>query len=75
MLLEEKINKSIENAWFRSKLETSIEDKSGYKDSKFPTAQYFIAKYEDVDKAIWTFEDVDQRTDKIADRIAKFIFN
>lgn len=75
MLLEEKINKSIGNAWFRSKLETSIEDKSGYKDSKFPTAQYFIAKYEDVDKAIWTFEDVDQRTDKIADRITKFIFN
>ena len=75
MLLEEKINKSIGNAWFRSKLESSIEDKSGYKDSKFPTAQYFIAKYEDVDKAIWTFEDADQRTDKIADKITKFIFN
>lgn len=75
MLLEEKINKYIGNAWFSSKLETSIEDKSGYKDRKFPTAQYFIAKYEDVDKAIWTFEDVDQRTDKIADRITKFIFN
>ena len=75
MLLEEKINKSIGNAWFRSKLESSIEDKSGYKDSKFPTAQYLIAKYGDADNAIWTFENVDQRTNKIAERIAKFIFD
>lgn len=70
ILLEEKINKSLSNEWFRTKKQTSVKDKSGYKDSKFPIA-FDLAKYK---KDVWEKEDIENATKKATARILKFIF-
>lgn len=71
MLLEEKINKSISNEWFKSKKQTSINDKSGYKDSRYQIA-LSLTNYP---KDTWTKEDIEDATLKAAERISNFIFN
>lgn len=71
MLLEEKINKSISNEWFKSKKQTSIKDKSGYKDSRYQIA-LSLTNYP---KDTWTKEDIEDATLKAAERISNFIFN
>ncbi len=71
ILLEEDINKSIGNEWFKTKKQTSIHDKSGYKDSKFSIAKDLTSYPKD----LWTKEDIDKATEKAAKRIVKFIFN
>ncbi len=71
ILLEEDINKSIGNEWFRTKKISSIYTKTGYKDSKYNIAQSLINFPNDK----WTKNDIKNTTDKIADRIIKFIFN
>ena len=38
ILLEENINKSIGNEWFKTKKQTSVKNKSGYKDSCYSMA-------------------------------------
>lgn len=70
ILLEEKINKSLSNEWFRTKKQTSVKDKSGYNGSKFPIA-FDLAKYK---KDVWEKEDIENATKKAAARILKFIF-
>lgn len=35
ILLEEDVNRSIGNSWFRSKIQNSVKEKKGYKDSSF----------------------------------------
>ena len=70
ILLEEDINKSISNEWFKTKKQKSIKDKSGYKDSKYQIARALI----DYPKDTWTKEDIETITVKIAERISKFIF-
>lgn len=70
ILLEEDINKSISNEWFKTKKQKSIKDKSGYKDSKYQIARALI----DYPKDTWTKEDIETLTVKIAERISKFIF-
>ncbi len=71
ILLEEDINKSIGNDWFRTKKQTSILKKSGYKDSRYGIANA-LTKYP---KDIWTKADIDIATEKAVTRIKAFIFN
>lgn len=75
ILLEYNINRSIGNEWFRTKVSTTITDKTGYKDSKFPIASYLSKEYKDKKKIYWTKEDISSATEKAADRITKFIFD
>ena len=71
ILLEEDINKSIGKEWFKTKKQKSINDKSGYKDSRYNIAHDLINYESDV----WTKEDIDAATNKAAERILKFIFS
>jgi uncharacterized protein with ParB-like and HNH nuclease domain len=71
ILLEEVINKSIGNEWFKTKKQKSIKGKAGYKDSKYALAQSLVSYPKDT----WTKEDIDTATEKAANRIVKFIFN
>ncbi len=70
ILLEEEINKSISNEWFKTKKDSSIYKKTGYKDSKYEIAK-ILTKYV---KDTWNKEDIIIATDKVADRIIAFIF-
>lgn len=71
ILLEEDINKSIGNEWFKTKKQNSINTKSGYKDSRYGIALALTACPKDT----WTKDDIDTATTKAAERIVKFIFN
>ena len=71
ILLEEKINKSIGNEWFKTKKQTSINNKSGYKDSKYAIA-VALTNYP---KDVWTKEDIEIATNKGIERIVNFIFD
>ncbi len=74
ILLEAKINRSIGNEWFRTKISSSLIDKTGYRDSKYPMATYLVTKYEEDPKPFWTKDDINRETNKAIDRITKFIF-
>lgn len=73
ILLEEKINRAIGNEWFRTKVSTKLEDKTGYIDSSFPIACELVRKYRNKDKPYWKKEDISEATEKAADRILRFI--
>lgn len=70
ILLEEDINKSIGNEWFKTKKNSNVDDKIGYNNSKYGIASA-LTKYSN-DK--WGKEDIDKATEKASERIAKFIF-
>ena len=70
ILLEEDINKSISNEWFKTKKQNSVKDKSGYKDSKYAIA-LALTKYP---KDTWEKNDIEMATKKVTERIVKFIF-
>lgn len=70
ILLEDAINQSISNEWFRSKKQNSIVQKSGYKDSSYHIANDLTAYPSDN----WTKEDIETATKKAAKRILDFIF-
>lgn len=53
ILLEEKINRAIGNEWFRTKISTEIENKTGYINSEYPIAQTLVDKYRDTNKPYW----------------------
>ena len=71
ILLEEDINKSIGREWFKTKKQNSIDNKSGFKDSKYAIALALTAYPKDT----WTKDDIDTATIKATERIVKFIFN
>ncbi len=71
MLLEDDINKSIGNEWFKTKKQNSIITKTGYKDSRYNVAASMVKYPSD----LWTKNDIAAATQEIADRIVKFIFN
>lgn len=71
ILLEEDINKSIGNEWFKTKKQNSINSKSGYKDSKYAIAVALTSYHKDT----WEKDDIDVATKKAVERIVKFIFN
>jgi hypothetical protein len=70
ILLEEDINKSIGNEWFKTKTQSSIKSKSGYKDSRYSIAMA-LTKYP---KTTWDKDDIVAATEKAAQRIVGFIF-
>ncbi|MFP3041068.1 HNH endonuclease family protein [Treponema primitia] len=70
ILLEEDINKSIGNEWFKTKTQSSIHDKSGYKDSRYAIAAQ-LTKYP---KTTWDKNDIVTATEKATKRIVDFIF-
>lgn len=70
IILEENINKSIGNEWFKTKKLNTVCSKLGYKDSKYSIATAMTSYYKD----LWTKEDIESMTKKIANRIADFIF-
>ena len=74
ILLEEKINRTIGNEWFRTKVSTTLEKKTGYIDSGYPIAQALASKYRNADKPYWKKDDILAATRKASDRITKFIF-
>lgn len=47
LLLEEDINRSIGNSWFRSKIQNSVKDRKGYKDSNFTLTKQILSDFED----------------------------
>ena len=71
ILLEEDINKSISNEWFKTKKQSSINSKSGYKDSKYGIA----IELTNYPKDTWTKDDIEAATKKALARIVKFFFN
>jgi len=70
ILLEEKINKSLGNEWFKTKKQYSIGEKTGYQKSSFAIAQA-LTEYP---KDTWDKDDIEKATIKASERIAKFIF-
>ena len=70
ILLEENINKSIGNDWFRTKKGSSVSDKRGYLGSKFRLAKALAAYPKD----LWQKDDIDKATSLAADRILEFVF-
>lgn len=74
ILLERKINRSIGNEWFKTKVSTTLKDKSGYINSNCPVAKSLVDKYKDKTDCKWTKDDIDKSTELVADRIVKFIF-
>lgn len=71
ILLEEDINKSIGNEWFKTKKQYSIKTKSGYKDSSYAIALNLI----DYPEELWTKNDIEKATKKAIQRIINFIFD
>ena len=74
ILLEQDINRHIGDAWFRTKIQFSIDDKKGYRDSRYAIAAALAERYKEADKPYWKKEDISLMTTKIAQRIAYFIF-
>lgn len=74
ILLEEKINRSIGNEWFRTKVSTKLSDKTGYIDSEYPVATALVMRYENDTKPYWCKQDIENATDVASNRIVSFIF-
>lgn len=70
ILLEEDINKSIGKEWFETKKQKSIQQKLGYKNSKYPLASA-LSNYP---SKLWTKTDIETATNKVATRLCDFIF-
>jgi hypothetical protein len=75
ILLEERINRSIGNEWFRTKIQTSVTDKCGYKDSNYAIATALVENYKETTKPYWLKDDIETITEKISKRIANYIFD
>ena len=74
ILLEEKINRAIGNEWFRTKVSTKLENKTGYIDSEYPIARDLVSKYQTAGKPYWKKNDISKATEKANTRILEFIF-
>ena len=74
ILLEEDINRSIGNSWFRSKIQNSVTEKKGYKDSIFVLAKQIVKEFENQVNPLWTVDDIEKRTKTEAKKITDFIF-
>lgn len=70
ILLEEDINKSISNDWFKTKKGCTIQSKRGYRGSSFGMALDLAKCSSDT----WGKDDIQKSTKGVADRITNFIF-
>ncbi|MBD5161127.1 MAG: DUF262 domain-containing protein [Oscillibacter sp.] len=75
ILLEEKINRAIGNEWFRTKVSTKLELKTGYIDSAYPIARTLVSAYRDKKKPYWMKTDIAAATKMASERITAFIFD
>lgn len=71
ILLEEDINKSISNDWFKTKISRSVKEKKGYLDSNFGLAK----KIAESGLTSWAKEEIIVSTKESANRILSFVFN
>ena len=74
ILLEEKINRSIGNQWFRTKVSTTQKSKLGYVNSIYPLATALVETYGNDVKPYWKKDDINKATKKASNRIVRFIF-
>lgn len=74
ILLEEKINRSIGNQWFRTKVSTTQKSKLGYVNSIYPLATALVETYGSDVKPYWKKDDINKATEKASNRIVRFIF-
>lgn len=74
ILLEEKINRSIGNEWFRTKISDTLTDKLSYANSSYPIASSLAKHYSNVEKPYWNKNDIEKATQKASERIVNFIF-
>lgn len=74
IILEYVINRSLGNDWFRTKVSTTLEEKTGYINSKYPIAEALVDKYQNSTEKFWTKNDILSMTTKISNRITNFIF-
>lgn len=74
ILLEEKINRAIGDEWFRTKVSTKLENKTGYIDSEYPISRALVAQYQNANKPYWKKDDIASATEKASERILSFIF-
>lgn len=74
ILLEEKINRSIGNQWFRTKVSTTQKSKLGYINSIYPLATALVETYGNDVKPYWKKDDINKATEKASNRIVRFIF-
>ena len=74
ILLEEKINRSIGNEWFRTKVSTTQKSKLGYVNSIYPLATALVETYGNDVKPYWKKDDINKATEKASNRIVRFIF-
>lgn len=74
ILLEQKINRTIGNEWFRTKVSTKLENKTGYIDSCYPIAHDLVETYRNDNKPYWKKDDILMATEKASKRITNFIF-
>lgn len=70
ILLEDKINQSIGREWFQTKKQKTIAEKAGYKNSSYNIAQALV----DYPSDVWTKDDIEVATRKVATRLLNFIF-
>lgn len=70
ILLEEDINKAIGRDWFKTKKQSSIVSKSGYKNSQYHIAKSLV----DYPKDKWEKGDIEQATEKVVARVSNFVF-
>lgn len=70
VLLEAVINQAISNDWFKTKKQTSVTNRTGYKDSQFSLARSLTT----FEKDLWQRQDIEGATQKIAQRITQFVF-
>ena len=68
--LEEDINKSIGNEWFKTKKQSTVTSKNGYQNSRYQIASDLTGYPSDK----WIKEDIDKATQKAAKRIVEFLF-
>ena len=74
ILLEQKINRSIGNDWFTSKVKKHDDNKFCYVNSKYPIATSLKIRYKNVEEPKWEKNDILNATDEAVERIANFIF-
>ena len=65
---------TVGNEWFRTKVSTSLKEKTGYIDSVYPIACELVSIYGNKSKAYWKKEDIRKATEEAGDRIVRFIF-
>lgn len=75
ILLEEDVNRSIGNAWFSTKIQSSVKERKGYKDSCFTIAKQIVSDFENQKHPLWTVKDIEERSNREAKVIADFIFD